>query len=659
MWIEMADGCRLSARVWMPADAEQSPVPAILEYIPYRKADATAASDEQVHGYFAQHGYAAVRVDLRGCGDSEGILRDEYLPQEQDDAIDVLRWIASQPWCSGEIGMIGISWGGFNGLQVAARRPPELRAVISVCSTDDRYGDDIHYMGGCVLGADMLSWATTMLAYTARPPDPAHVGDEWRSMWLDRLEQSPPFVHEWLSHQRRDAFWKHGSVAEDFGAIDCPVLMVGGWADAYRNAVLRFLAGYEGPCKGIIGPWSHHYAYDGAPGPNIGFLQECVRWWDHWLKGADTGVMDEPALRAWMQDSVPPRTHYPERPGRWVGEPSWPSPHIEQRHLSLAPAGRLSATPGSESHEVVIPGPQITFADAGDWLGYGRATDHPGDQRAEDDRSATFDSEPLPDSLELLGRPRVVLDVSADRTLALVCARLCDVHPDGSSTLITRGLLNLTHRDSHEHPAPLMLGERYTVAIELNAIAHSLPAGHRLRLALSPAYWPWAWPSPETATLAVVTGAVSALELPVRPPRPDDDALRPFEAPEAAALEHVTELFSAPHTRTVEHDVATGRQEVATELSYFDGCRLSDGLEYRERARDTQVIVTGDPLSAETRCERVITIERDDFRIRVEARATMSSTDDAFMVTNEIDAYEGNVRVAARRWSRVIPRDLV
>jgi putative CocE/NonD family hydrolase len=657
-WIEMSDGCRLSARVWLPADAEQIPVPAILEYIPYRKSDATSVWDEQVHGYFAQHGYAGVRVDIRGSGDSEGILRDEYLPQEQDDALEVIEWIASQPWCSGEVGMIGISWGGFTGLQAAARRPPALRAVVSMCSSVDRYRDDIHYMGGCVLGTDMLSWATTMLAYLALPPDPAHVGDSWRSMWLDRLDRNPPFVYEWLSHQRGDAFWKHASVAEDFGAIECPVLMVGGWADAYRNAVLRFLAGYDGPCKGIIGPWSHHYPYEGDPGPAIGFLQECIRWWDHWLKGVDTGVMEEPALRAWMQDSMPPRTHYLERPGRWVGEPSWPSPNIEQQRLSLTGNGGLSSTPSGGTHEVVVRAPQITGADAGDWMGYGRATDLPGDQRVEDERSVTFDSEPLAGSLELLGRPRVMLEVSADRPLALVCTRLCDVHPDGSSTLITRGLLNLTHRDGHEHPTPLVPGERYSVVVDLNAIGYSLPAGHRLRVALSPTYWPWAWPSPAPATLIVITGGESAVELPVRPPRSGDEGIG-FDAPAAGSLEYVTDTFPAPHARIAQHDVATGRYEVATDFSYFDGCRQRDGLDYRERARDSTVIVNGEPLSAETRCERTITIQRDRYRIRVEARATMTSTGDAFLVTNEVDAYEGNVRVAASRSSRAIPRDLV
>jgi pimeloyl-ACP methyl ester carboxylesterase len=210
-WIVLSDGCRLAARIWLPEDAVERPVPAILEYIPYRKNDATAARDAAMHPYFAEHGYAAVRVDTRGSGDSDGILRDEYLPQEQRDGLEVLRWLASQPWCTGRVGMMGKSWGGFNALQIAAHDPPELGAVISVASTDDRYADDVHYMGGCLLAWDMLSWASTMLAYNARPPDPDVVGERWRAMWLDRLENTPPFVESWLAHQRRDEYWKQGS----------------------------------------------------------------------------------------------------------------------------------------------------------------------------------------------------------------------------------------------------------------------------------------------------------------------------------------------------------------------------------------------------------------------------------------------------------------
>ena len=298
MGIPMPDGVRLSARVWMPEDAGKNPVPAVLEYIPYRKRDGTRVRDEPMHGYFASQGYACVRVDMRGSGESDGHLADEYLAQEQDDALEVIAWIAAQDWCDSNIGMMGKSWGGFNCLQVAARRPPALKAVMPVYFTDDRFRDDIHFMGGCLLN-DNLWWGSIMLAYQSRPLDPEIVGERWRDDWLARIDRMPFFPALWAAHQTYDSYWKHGSVQEDYAAITCPVLAFGGWADSYTNSVSRLLQGLKVPCRGIIGPWGHVYPQDGLPGPAMGFLQEAVRWWDHWLKGIDTGVMREPALRAY------------------------------------------------------------------------------------------------------------------------------------------------------------------------------------------------------------------------------------------------------------------------------------------------------------------------------------------------------------------------
>ena len=253
-WVPLADGVRLSARIWLPDDAEARPVPAILEYLPYRKGDVTSTDDAVRHPWFAGHGYAAVRVDIRGSGDSEGVLLDEYHPQEQLDCLEVLRWLAAQPWCTGAVGMMGISWGGFNSLQVAAHRPPELKAIITCCSTDDRYADDVHYIGGLPRAFYLLPWASVMLTYNARPPDPEVVGeDRWRERWLERLDGSPFPAETWLEHQRRDAYWQQGSVCEDYGAIDCAVYAVGGWNDGYTSAILRLLDGLSCPRTALIG----------------------------------------------------------------------------------------------------------------------------------------------------------------------------------------------------------------------------------------------------------------------------------------------------------------------------------------------------------------------------------------------------------------------
>ncbi|QGN49202.1 CocE/NonD family hydrolase [Micromonospora sp. WMMC415] len=655
VWISMRDGVRLSARVWLPVDASSDPVPAILEYIPYRKGDGTVVRDSQMHPYFAGHGYAAVRVDMRGSGESEGVLLDEYLAQEQDDALEVLGWLAEQPWCTGRVGIIGKSWGGFNGLQIAAHRPAELGAIITVCSTDDRYADDVHYLGGTVLASKMLPWASTMLGFNALPPDPAVAGERWREMWLERLEGSPPFVEAWLTHQRRDDYWKHGSVCEDYSAIECPVYAVGGWADAYSDAIPRLLAGLPGPRKALIGPWGHQYPESGVPGPAIGFLQECLRWWDHWLKGVDTGIMDEPMLRAWMQEPVPPRPAYDVRPGRWVAEPSWPRTD-DQRLAYMLDAGALVDHPVAE-RRLEIDGTQLVGLDAGDWCPAGGAADLPLDQRAEDARSLCFDTKPLADRIEIFGFPEVTLSLASSRPLATVVVRLCDVAPDGSSLLVTRGVLNLSHADGHEHPRALKPGRRYEVTVSMNAIAQAVPAGHRLRLAVSSSYWPWVWPPPEQFALSLFTGGSTRLDLPVRTPRPEDGQLAAFGEPETAAPAPVVSNPQDPAGgRVIVRDLATGTVEILRR-SEDDTTVTTTGLAKRRSRLETYAITEGDPLSARVSSETTYHLARDGWRIRIEAHSVMTADPENFRVTNTVNAFESDRRVFESTRDFEVPRD--
>jgi uncharacterized protein len=641
-WIPLADGTRLAARIWLPEDADEDPVPAILEYLPYRKGDAFARRDSRHHPYFAGHGYAGVRVDLRGTGDSDGILEDEYLPREADDAVEVIAWLAAQPWCTGAVGMLGISWGGFNGLQVAARRPPALRAVISMGASDDRYADDVHYVGGCVLAVDMLPWAATMLTGNALPPQQAVVGDGWRATWLERIERTPPFVEAWLAHQRRDDYWRQGSVCEDYAAIEVPVYAVGGWADGYSNAIPRLIEGLPGPRKGLIGPWSHAFPQDGEPGPAIGFLQECLRWFDQHLKGIETGIMDEPALRLWMQEPVAPATHHAQRPGRWVSEPTWPPPDAETFTWDFGPEQPIA-------HRSV----ESTGIDAGAWCADGGEGDWPGDQRAEDERSLSFTSGPLEEDIEILGFPEVALALEVDRPNALVAVRMCDVAPDGASLLVTRGVLNLNHRDGHARSEPLVTGHRRDVTVRLDAIAQRVPAGHRLRVAVSTAYWPWAWPVAEPVTLTLHAGR---LEAPTRPPR--DERLRGFGWPEwGAPLEGET-IEPGRTSRTHDHDPATGAHELRFEWDVGGHRRLVDsGIEMHDTHVTTYRIVDGDPLSASVRVQCSSALGRGAWRTRVHTDSEMTATEREFLVRHRLDAYEADRRICSRSWTLAFPRD--
>jgi putative CocE/NonD family hydrolase len=652
--IPLKDGCRLAARLWLPVDAEDAPVPAILEYLPYRKRDGTALRDGRVQPYLAGHGYGCLRVDIRGNGESEGLMADEYTAQELSDGVEVIAWAAEQPWCSGSVGMMGISWGGFNALQIAALRPEPLKAIVTVCSTDDRYADDIHYLGGCLLN-DNLTWSSQMLAYSARPPDPALVGARWKTLWLERLEAMPLLAAEWLRHQHRDGYWKHGSVCENYGDIQAAVFAVGGWADGYPRAIPRLLKNLQAPALGLIGPWVHAYPHLATPAPAIGYLQEILRWWDHWLKGQATGIMAEPRLRAYMLDSRRPATEIPSWPGRWISEPAWPSPNIETLAWHLNPEG-LSPEPGAEDARRLCS-PLTTGVNCGSYCpGMRLGDEHPGDQREEDAGSLVFDSPPLNGPMEILGAPVVELRIASDRPVAQVTARLCDLHPDGASTRVSYMPFNLTHRGGHAHPQPMVPGDFSTVRIALKDVAYGFPEGHRIRVALSSAYWPMVWPAPQVATLQIVTG-ISRLLLPLRPARAEPAVA--FEAAEGSPGPGLDILRVASGSRTIERAAAGGAVTVHT-LDDFGAQRFqAHGLEVGSTVRQSFSIAPDDPLSAETLAAWTQTVGRGDWQTRTETQTRMWSDEKTFYLEAKLAASEGDTRVFEKTWQDAIPRDLV
>jgi putative CocE/NonD family hydrolase len=655
VYIPLQDGTKLASKIWMPQAAVQTPVPAILEYIPYRKRDFKAVRDDQIHGYFAEHGYAGVRVDLRGSGDSQGILRDEYLRQELDDGLEVLRWLAAQPWCTGDIGMIGISWGGFNGLQLAALQPPELKAVITVASSDDRYADDVHYMGGSLL-TDNLSWASTMFAYNSCPPDPRLAGEKWKQMWLERLEGSGLWLKKWLEHQRRDDYWKHASVCEDYSAVKCPVFAVSGWADGYTNTVFRLMEQLKVPRKGLIGPWGHKYPHMGGPGPVIDFLNECVRWWDKWLKGIDSGVQDDPMIRAWMKDTVSPISD--RRPGRWVGEKEWPASDISEKRLNLL-YGELGPEDGEQSLAVLsIQSPLSVGLFAGKWCSYSETTDLPSDQREEDGGSLIFDTLPLEKDLEILGSPRLEVELSSNKPVATIAARISDVAPNGRATRVTYGVLNLTHRNSHEKPEELEEGRKYRITLEMNDVAQKFPAGNQLRLSVSSSYWPLAWPSPEPARLKIFLEN-SRLVLPEREPKPSDELLRDLGRPGEGRKLSTTLLVPSHREWEVKHNLATN--EVLLHVTNNDPTYRLDDINWTVQKDVTEKYFyknnNYDTLRGEVTSKRLF--RRDEWEVYTLTRTILTSSRTHFRIRATLDAYEEDTRIFSKTWDETIPRDLL
>jgi len=653
VWIEMPDGAKLAARIFLPEDAEQNPVPAILEHIPYRRRDYTRPRGNQEHAYYAGHGYAGVRVDIRGSGDSDGIMDDEYLQQELDDAVAVINWLAEQPWCTGKVGMCGISWGGFNGLQVAAMRPEPLKAIITTCSTDDRYADDIHYMGGSLI-TDNVNWSSTMFAFNSRPADPLVIGDGWREQWLERLRKEEPWIINWLKHQRRDDFWKHGSVCENYDDITCAVYAVGGWADGYTNAIPRLMENLSCPKKALIGPWPHSWPYYGAPGPQIGFMQDAVRWWDYWLKGIDNGIMDEPMMRAWMQDSAPPSTLHDTRPGRWVAETEWPSPDIADKVLVLN-TGTLDEAAAAET-VLQHQSPLATGQDGGEWCPYGYQDDEPDDQQADDARSLCFDTAPLETGFEILGAPTVELEIAVDQPVAFLAVRLTDVAPDGASTMVSYGILNLNHDAAHETVTPIEPGKPMRVTVKLNDIAHAFPPGHRLRVALSTAYWQRVWPSPKLVTLSLTTGK-SSLHLPVRPPKNSDANLPAFGEAECARPGPGTIIQPSGRGRSISFDSATGETRIENFKNRGEQYLEEIDLKITADNTDRFSVTEGDPLSARHESDYDITMIRDGWSIRTECRTVMTSTETDFIIKASLKAFENGDEVFSRDWNEAIPRD--
>ena len=629
--IVMPDGCRLSARVWMPADAVGRPVPAILEYLPYRKRDGTCARDALTHPWFATRGYACLRVDMRGCGDSQGLMFDEYTPREHADALAVIEWIAAQPWCSGAVGMMGISWGGFNALQVAALRPPALKAIVTLCSTVDRFADDIHYKGGCLLNEN-LGWGSTMTSYQSRPPDPALVGEGWRDMWLERLENLPFFAADWLAHPTRDAYWRHGSACKDYGAIEAATLAVGGWGDAYKNAVPALVDNLRCPVKGIIGPWVHKYPHFAVPEPRLGFLQVALDWWDRWLKGTSNGAENWPGMRQYLLHSEPPATSYEQRKGEWImGRADG------ARTFHVGPNG-LADDPCRA--EVDISSPAHCGAAAGEYCAIWLGPELPADQREDDAWSACFDAT-LDEPLTVVGRARVELTVTLDRPRCQLAVRLNDVRPDGSSARITYGVANLA-RPAH--------GEPLTVQIELDAIAYDVPAGHTLRLAVSTAYWPLLWPSAEPATIGIRSGRVVVPTLECRQAPP------PFPPPVAAPPWAVDALRPTDHVRRSEIDHKTGERTLVIEDDFGAVRDLEHGLVTGSVARERWTIHPDDPLCASGEAHWTQELARHEWSVRTETRSRMWADATSFHLEMEVDAYEGGERIYTRRERRLLSR---
>ncbi len=665
--IPASDGVELSANLWLPLPRSDRPgetFPVILEMIPYRKDDWRLPSDMGRGEWLAARGFALCRLDVRGTGSSAGIALDEYTERETRDGYDAVEWLAAQPWSNGNVGMWGISYGGFTAIQVAKMRPPHLRAIVPMYATDDRYLDDVHYIGGCVTVSELSQYAVSMVAMNAMPPKIAYRGAGWSDEWKARLEETPVWLFEWLRQQHDGPYWRQGSLAPDYDAIEAAIFMIGGWMDGYVDPVLRMHERCTAPRRSLIGNWVHSFPDDAYPGPNLDWLHEMVRFFDHWLKGIDNGFMNEPAFIAFRREFAPPQPFPITWPGEWIGLDEFPNVgggelelHLGSGELPLQ--GKLRAHPGDEGVERFPHRATTGTRGPLSWGAGGAPNGLARDLRPDDALVPTFTSEPLRDPVDVLGWPAAILAWESSAPIATAVVRLSDVAPDGTTAQVSAGILNLTHRDSHTDPAPLEPGLVTEVRVPLRAAGYRFLAGHRIRLSVASASWPVIWPSPFPAEYGVHFGGVSGsrLLLPLAPPASDTLPVSPFKTTPAGVRELGSYREDRPEWRVTE-DVIDGSVTVTSrefgEATMPDGrTTLSTGERLEMTARDD------DPAHARMHNEVVYRLQEDGTEIRIEASGTVRSTVSEFHMNVGLSVTIDGAPFFDRGWLETIPRRLV
>lgn len=715
-WIPLSDGVRLSARIWMPNQClNGNKCPAILEIIPYGKRHGTSYRDETNYSVLSEHGFVCIRVDCRGCGDSEGILEDEYTEREFLDIEECIQWIATQPWCSGRVGMTGLSWGGFNSLQVAVRNPPNLYGIMAHCCSDDRYNVDVHYSGGCLL-ADNISWGAFMLTFIAGPPDPALVGDKWLDMWKQRLETTKPWLHEWMRHQAYDDYWKRGSIKECYEKLNVPTYIVSGWADGYNAAVSTILANANpsdgAVVRGMNGPWAHTYPHTGNPGPSVDYLSEMIRWWKYCLSDNEEmkqDYLERPAYVAYIQERDEPNIIVDQRTGRWVSEEEWPSPNINDYTLYFTHDKKLTsniAEVGARLFPKLKSGLSLGV-DCGR-LGYGKDPDFPVDQRQEDAHSLCFDSKVLEERIEVLGELKAVLSLKCNKPYGMVAVRVCDVDPrTGSSLLVTFGVLNLTHMRGHEKPECVDNGKlNRNVEVSCGHIGYAFKPGNIIRVAISTSLWPCVWTAKEPFCIQLTSGpshvAGSRLILPRRKPRLTESDIKKdfplvpalYRNPRKIKTGKYTELRPQQiGTRNLMNNYVTGEKTLELSKDYGLVRDEDNGIEHDEWTRELYKVLDPkhsnsepDPLSNEMQVDYYIEIGRsaernqklleagrslynstEDWRVRVQTATRVTCDKDNFHVHSKLEALQYHTInglketkvILKNEWKEAIPRKYV
>ena len=670
--IPARDGVELSANIWRPepvADDPEVRFPVIVEMIPYGKDNWRRDTDDARGRWLGARGYALCRVDVRGTGSSGGIALDEYTADETRDGYDAVEWVAAQPWCSGAVAMWGISYGAFTAIQVAKLRPPHLRAIVPCMGTDDRYVDDIHYRGGCVTVSELSQYAVSQVAMNAMPPDATLRGAGWLDEWRTRLAVTPPWLFEWLRHQTDGPYWRQGSLAPDYDAIQVPIYSMGGWMDSYVDPAFRMQALCAAPTRTLVGNWVHGWPGGATPGPNIDDLHELVRFLDHHLRGIENGADAEPPL-VWFEREYAPPDPFPDAlPGRWRAAAAYPHPAVQPRAWrfgggALPLTGRLAATGDTEitvgidryAHRATTgTRSSLSWGSGGPPNGLAR------DLRPDESAGPTFTSDEVTEAVEILGVPEVVLHLAVSAPVATAVVRLTDVAPDGTSYQVSAGVLNLTHRRSSTDPSPLIPGAIEEVRIPMRTAGYRFLPGHRIRVSIASSFWPALWPSPYPATFELHRGPAtpSRLILPVVPAAggPGDRPVPAFRtAPADVPTLGGPDEDDAPIWR-IEEDVLAGTTTVT--IHDGGGGELADGRHLYAAETLTLTASDRDPASATMDANVVYRWREVANHIEIRACSRQTSTAMEFDLRVELEVDLDGERFFERTWTERIPRHLV
>lgn len=641
IFIEMSDGVRLAGNLYLP----DQPAPVVIEALPYRKDDLTANYTSEYRRLRDEGGYAVARIDLRGCGSSEGLATDEYPVTEQRDLCEVISWLARRDFCTGNVGMYGTSYSGFNSIQVAMEQPPELKAIVAIYATDDRYTDDVHFEGGALRALDQIDYCLYMTPMNALPPTPSIAGASWPEMWRERVEGLEPWLLRWIDEQNDGPYWRHGSLRPRYDAIEAATMIVGGWADGYRNATFRAFEQLRCEKRLLIGPWSHASAESALPGPHIDLVPEMIRWWDRWLRDEQNGIDDEPPITVFVRHSTNPEPDLAEMRGEWRYETTWPPSGLIEREFSLG-AG-VHAAGANDRLEVRGDVGWTAHLSCAGVMPWGQ----PQDQRPDEAHSLVYDWGPFDDEVEILGYPRARLAVGADKPVAFVSAKLCDVFENGTSALISRGFLNLTHRDSHSNPQPLDPGVVYEVSIDLTATSWVLPRGHRLRLAIAGTDWPNVWPPPEPVSLTLDPHR-SALNLPVL------DGGEEFPAPRLRPPSAATKAQNSESRVSwrVEHDVL--ERETRYVVDHGSTYETEMGARVTESYFGRVAVSNSHPGRSRAEGRIRFEIAWPEATVIAEVRATLASSAREYRLEMDLDVIHDGAGLGRRRWERTFPRRL-